>query len=220
MAVHHTASNIAQAFPRATKRVTPTKAGLVTPEPKKRPKSSYIRFRAAMPNETWQSDFTHYPLLAQDSQMSQDTEILTWLDDCTRMALSVTAHTRVTGTIVRDTFVVARKTMGYRPPRSPTTAWSFPQALRAESCPAARFPGGKGGRNKFAAELVRLHIIQKNSRPNPHHPAHPGPQRPHRQRHHRRTPQRPKKSIRRKTISPANEEHPNLLPQVRVSGMS
>ncbi|WP_216823024.1 helix-turn-helix domain-containing protein [Aeromicrobium sp. A1-2] len=47
------------------------KAGLVVPEPKKRPKSSYIRFEAQMPNETWQSDFpqalragrcpTHYP---------------------------------------------------------------------------------------------------------------------------------------------------------------
>jgi hypothetical protein len=37
--------------------------GLVTPEPKKRPKSSYIRFQAAMPNETWQSDFTHYAQL-------------------------------------------------------------------------------------------------------------------------------------------------------------
>ena len=39
-----------------------TKAGLVTAEPRKRPKSSYIRFEAALPNETWQSDFTHYPL--------------------------------------------------------------------------------------------------------------------------------------------------------------
>lgn len=36
-----------------------TQAGLVSPEPKKKPKSSYIRFEAAMPNETWQSDFTH-----------------------------------------------------------------------------------------------------------------------------------------------------------------
>ena len=34
-----------------------THAGLISPEPKKRPKSSYIRFQAAMPNETWQSDF-------------------------------------------------------------------------------------------------------------------------------------------------------------------
>ncbi len=33
-----------------------TRAGLITPQPKKRPKSSYIRFQAALPNETWQSD--------------------------------------------------------------------------------------------------------------------------------------------------------------------
>lgn len=33
------------------------KSQLVVPEPKKRPKSSYIRFQAEMPNETWQSDF-------------------------------------------------------------------------------------------------------------------------------------------------------------------
>ena len=37
-------------------------AGLVTPEPKKRPKSSYRRFEADQPNECWQSDFTHWQL--------------------------------------------------------------------------------------------------------------------------------------------------------------
>ena len=37
-------------------------AGLVIPEPRKRPRSSYIRFEAAQPNETWQSDFTHWTL--------------------------------------------------------------------------------------------------------------------------------------------------------------
>ena len=54
------------------------KAGLVVPEPKKRPKSSYIRFEAAMPNETWQSDFTHYRIAD-----GSDVEIISWLDDCT-----------------------------------------------------------------------------------------------------------------------------------------
>ena len=29
-------------------------AGLIEPAPKKRPKSSYIRFEADLPNETWQ----------------------------------------------------------------------------------------------------------------------------------------------------------------------
>ena len=43
---------------RATVHRILTRHGTITPEPKKRPKSSYIRFQASMPNETWQSDFT------------------------------------------------------------------------------------------------------------------------------------------------------------------
>ena len=76
-----------------------TCAGLVTPTPSKRPKSSYIRFQAEQPNECWQSDFTHYRLAT-----GVDTEILSWLDDHARFALKVTAHLRVTGTNVLHTF--------------------------------------------------------------------------------------------------------------------
>ncbi len=36
--------------------------GLVTPQPSKRPRSSYILFQAEQPNECWQADFTHYRL--------------------------------------------------------------------------------------------------------------------------------------------------------------
>jgi hypothetical protein len=39
-----------------------TAARLITPEPKKRPKSSYVCSEATMSNETWQSDFTRYRL--------------------------------------------------------------------------------------------------------------------------------------------------------------
>jgi len=74
-------------------------AGLIEPAPKKRPKSSYMRFEAELPNETWQSDFTHI-YLADGS----DTETITWLDDHSRYALHVSVHRRVTGNIVRDTF--------------------------------------------------------------------------------------------------------------------
>ena len=76
--------------------------GAVTPEPKKRPKSSYIRFEADQPNETWQSDFTHFRL-----GTGIDVEIITWLDDHSRFALSSTAHLRVTGLIVLTTFRAA-----------------------------------------------------------------------------------------------------------------
>ena len=35
-------------------------AGLIAPAPRQRPKSPYLRFEADLPNEPWQSDFTHY----------------------------------------------------------------------------------------------------------------------------------------------------------------
>jgi len=76
--------------------------GLVTPDPSKRPKSSYIRFAAEQPNECWQSDFTHYPLAD-----GTDTEILTWLDDHSRYVLSLTAHARVSGADVLQAFRAA-----------------------------------------------------------------------------------------------------------------
>jgi transposase InsO family protein len=79
-----------------------TRAGLVTLEPSKRPKSSYIRFAAEQPNECWQADFTHYPLAG-----GTGTEVLTWLDDHSRYALSVTAWHRVTGPTVVATFRAA-----------------------------------------------------------------------------------------------------------------
>jgi hypothetical protein len=47
-----------------------TRAGQVTPEPSKRPKGSHIRFEAEQPNETWQSDFTHYRLTRPDGRPS------------------------------------------------------------------------------------------------------------------------------------------------------
>ena len=87
---------------RATIDRTLRRQGLVTPTPAKRPRSSYVRFQAEQPNEMWQADFTHYPLTTGD-----DTEILSWLDDHARHALSVTAHPRVTGPLVVDTFRTA-----------------------------------------------------------------------------------------------------------------
>src|SRR5690606_22402543 len=64
---------------RATVARYLTKRGLVTPQPRKRPKSSYIRFAAQMPNECWQADFTHYRLTRPDGRPGPDAEILTCL---------------------------------------------------------------------------------------------------------------------------------------------
>jgi hypothetical protein len=35
-----------------------SRRGFVTPQPQKRPKSSFCRFEAQMPNERWQADIT------------------------------------------------------------------------------------------------------------------------------------------------------------------
>jgi transposase len=75
-------------------------AGLVTPEPRKRPRSSYLRFEAAQPNQCWQSDFTHWPLAG-----GTGTEIINWLDDHSRYLLSCTAHQPVSGDDVVAVFL-------------------------------------------------------------------------------------------------------------------
>lgn len=84
-----------------------TDDNLVTPEPKKRPKSSLRRFEAAQPNECWQSDFppqaggapTRWALAD-----GTDVEILNWLDDHSRLLLACTLFARVTGDDVVDVF--------------------------------------------------------------------------------------------------------------------
>lgn len=92
---------------RATINRILVRAGAVVPQPAKRPRSSYVRFEADQPNETWQSDFTHYRLTNPDGTLGGpgvEVEIISWLDDHSRYALHITAHARITGPIVVATF--------------------------------------------------------------------------------------------------------------------
>lgn len=125
--------------------------GLIDTSPKKRPRSSYVRFEADLPNEMWQSDFCHWAL-ADGSVV----EVITWLDDHSRYALSVSAHRRVTGPIVVDTFDNTAEQHG------------FPASTLTDNAMVytTRLAGGKGGRNAFEARLAHLGIAQKNSAPN------------------------------------------------------
>jgi hypothetical protein len=82
-----------------------TSAGLISPEPKKRPKSSYRRFQADQPNECWQSDFTHWQLAD-----STGVEIINWLDDHSRYLLASRAYRRITGQGVITTGHILRST--------------------------------------------------------------------------------------------------------------
>ena len=141
---------------RATINRILVRAGAVTPDPSKRPKSSYIRFEADQPNETWQSDFTHYRLTNRDGTPGDDAEIITWLDDHSRYALHLSAHVRVTAPIVLTSFRQTADLHGY--PASTLTDNGMVYTVR--------FAGGRGGRTQLEHELRRLGIVQKNSRPN------------------------------------------------------
>jgi transposase InsO family protein len=139
---------------RATIHRILTRAGAVIPQPGKRPKASYLRFAAEQPNETWQSDFTHCR-----PSTGADVEIITWLDDHSRLALHVSAHARITGPIVLATFRAACALHGH--PASTLTDNGMVYTTRF-----AGGRGGRGGRTGLEAELRHLGIVQKNSRPN------------------------------------------------------
>jgi transposase len=57
--------------------------GFVTPQPHKRPKSSYLRFEAQLPNQTWQADVTCFEL-----QDGAKVEILNLIDDFSRVCVA------------------------------------------------------------------------------------------------------------------------------------
>lgn len=125
-----------------------TRAGVVTPEPRKRPKQSWIRFEADLPNECWQADFTHVRLAT-----GRDAEVLLWIDDHSRFLISATAHTPVTGRIVVAAFRAACALHGT--PQSTLTDNGFVFTTRH-----------RGGPNGFEIELLNLGVAQKNGTPN------------------------------------------------------
>jgi transposase InsO family protein len=125
--------------------------GFVTPQPQKRPKSSYIRFEADQPNERWQADITHWKL-----SDDREIEILNVIDDHSRLLIA--SHARVT---TKAADVVA----------------SFHEAFVAHGYPAsiltdngAVFTATYRGRSRCAIELELgvLGIAFHHSRP--YHP--------------------------------------------------
>jgi transposase InsO family protein len=124
--------------------------GLITPAPRKRPKSSYRRFAAEQPNECWQSDFTHWTLAD-----GSGVEILNWLDDHSRFLLAATAYRRVGGPDVVASFTTTAAHYGL--PASTLTDNG--------SVYTSRFTHGH---NDFERLLASLGITQKNG-----HPGHP-----------------------------------------------
>ena len=126
------------------------RAGLISPQPHKRPRSSWVRFTAELPNELWQADSTHWRLAD-----GSDVEILNLLDDHSRLLLAADACTVVTAGDVLQTFCAATHIHGY------------PASLLTDN--GAVFTGrSRRFKVMLEAELERLGITSKHSRP--YHP--------------------------------------------------
>jgi transposase InsO family protein len=121
--------------------------GFITPQPHKRPRSSWNRFEASLPNECWQSDVTYWHL-AEGTRV----EILNFLDDYSRLILASRVFTATTTADVVTVFREASKT------------WGFPAAILSDNgCVYTAWH--RGGTTLLERELLALGIDFKHSRP-------------------------------------------------------
>jgi len=124
--------------------------GCVVPEPQKRPRSSFVRFEANLPNECWQSDVTHWAIRG-----GREVEIVNFIDDRTRLCVGSVALPVTRATDVVEIFSAAREKYG------------TPAALLSDNgcIYTAKYRGGKV---VMETELERLGVVFKHSRP--YHP--------------------------------------------------
>jgi len=127
-----------------------SRRGFVTPQPHKRPRSSYIRFAADLPNQRWQADTTHWQLAD-----GTGVEILDIIDDHSRYAIASTARGVFKAADVVAAFVHA------------TQAHGNPASLLTDN--GAIFTAApRHGRCALETELATLGITHARSRP--YHP--------------------------------------------------
>jgi len=124
--------------------------GCVTPEPRKRPRSSFVRFEAALPNECWQSDMTHWALAD-----GTGVEIVNVVDDHSRVCVASVALEVTRAIDVAEIFLAA------------TARYGTPAALLTDNGAVftARYRGGKV---ILETLLEALGVTDKHSRP--YHP--------------------------------------------------
>jgi transposase InsO family protein len=121
--------------------------GFVTPQPQKRPRSSFIRFEADQPNERWQADITHWR-----GPDGHPVEILNILDDHSRLLMASDARAVTKGGDVVASFHGAFGRHG------------LPSSVLTDN--AAVFTGAPRGGGRCAIEVGALGIRFRHSSPN------------------------------------------------------
>src|SRR3954470_14229769 len=128
-----------------------TRRGFVTPQPHKRPRSSWRTFAAEQPNERWQADTTHWQLAD-----GTGVEILNIIDDHSRLALAAVPRRTITGPDVLHAF------------QNAFVRWGMPASVLTDNGAVFTGPPRRGGRVALEVELGRLGIRFDHSRA--HHP--------------------------------------------------
>jgi transposase InsO family protein len=128
-----------------------SRRGFVAPQPQKRPRSSWKRFQAQLPNQLWQADVTHWRLADHT-----DVEILDLIDDHSRVAIASHARPITTGPDVVDTFTAA------------FTHWGTPAGVLTDN--GAIFTAKQRGDGRTALEITLGELGIKHSRSRPYHP--------------------------------------------------
>lgn len=127
-----------------------TRRGFVVPQPHKRPRSSWRRFQAELPNECWQADTTHWALAD-----GTDVDILNVIDDHSRLLVASRAFKTAKAADVVETFHLGVSERGV--PASMLT--DNGAIFTAES---------RNGACAIELELLALGVDYKHSRP--YHP--------------------------------------------------
>ena len=128
-----------------------SRRGFVTPQPQKRPRSSWKRFCADQPNQRWQADITHCHLAD-----GTEVEICNILDDHSRVCIASIARLVFTGSQVWQVFAAAMR------------RWGFPAEVLTDN--GAVFTGKQRGRGRVALEVQCGLRAIRVSHSRPYHP--------------------------------------------------
>ena len=82
------------------------------PQPQKRPRTSWQRFEAVLPNETWQADMTHWSI-DDGTEEGMKVEIFDFVDDYSRMVVAAVVVPVATAADVVAAFYKGASTWGF-----------------------------------------------------------------------------------------------------------
>jgi len=181
-----------------------TRRGFVTPQPQKRPRSSWKRFETDLPNQCWQADVTHWRLAD-----TTEVEILNIIDDHSQLAIASHARPVTTGPDVVDTITAAFTDWGT--PATMLTGRTALQILLGEL--GIKYINSRPYHPQTCGKVERFHKPSRSASP----PCHQQPPSPNYKTRSTisaitTTPPRPHRALHRRSPLQAFTDRPKAFP--------